>query len=121
MLVIFSTMTVCAKKPIKIGVICTLNGGFSVTGEEAWGGIQTARDIQNLVTAILVPIGINPIYLAAIFCFTCIIGMVTPPVGIVLYAAMSVVGTKMSDMFFETFKFLSPTLLVLLIIIFLLV
>ena len=74
--------------------------------------------LAPLVTAILVPIGINPIHLAAIFCFTCIVGMVTPPVGIVLYAAMSVVGTKMSDIFFDTFKFLLPALLVLLIVTF---
>lgn len=72
--------------------------------------------LAPLVTSILVPIGIHPVHLAAVFCFVCIVGMVTPPVGIVLYAALSVVGVKMSDVFFEVFKFFIPAILVLLII-----
>lgn len=72
--------------------------------------------LAPLATSILVPIGIHPIHLAAVFCFVCIVGMVTPPVGIALYAAMSVVGVKMSDIFFEIFKFFIPVILVLLII-----
>jgi len=48
MLVIFSTMTVCAQEPIKIGVICPLTGPNSSMGEEAWKGIQIARDVQNV-------------------------------------------------------------------------
>ena len=47
MLIIFSTMTVCAQEPMKIGVISPLTGGNGPFGEEYWRGIQIAIDVQN--------------------------------------------------------------------------
>ena len=74
--------------------------------------------LAPIASTILIPIGIHPLHLAAVFVFTSVLAMVTPPVGIVLYAASAVVGVSVGDMLKEIWLFFLPTLVVLLIITF---
>ena len=74
--------------------------------------------LAPLAAAILIPVGIHPFHLAAVFVFTCLIGLVTPPVGVVLYAASAVSGVSVGDMIKDVFGFLWPALVTLLIITF---
>ena len=71
-----------------------------------------------IATSILIPVGIHPIHLAAVFVFTCLLGAVTPPVGVVLYASSAVTGVQVGDVIIEIFKFFLPALIILLIIVF---
>ena len=71
-----------------------------------------------IAAAILIPIGIHPFHLSAIFVFSGVLAMVTPPVGIVLYAASAVIGLPFSNAVMEVWKFFLPALIVLLIITF---
>lgn len=71
-----------------------------------------------IAAAILIPIGVHPFHLAAVFVFTGVLAMVTPPVGIVLYAASAVVGMPFSNAIAEVWKFFVPALIVLLLITF---
>jgi len=74
--------------------------------------------LAPIATAILIPTGIHPLHLAAIFIFTGIVGMVTPPVGIVLYAASGVVGIPFGNVIREVWIFFLPVLIILLVITF---
>jgi C4-dicarboxylate transporter DctM subunit len=71
-----------------------------------------------IASAILIPMGIHPLHLAAIFVFAGVLAMVTPPVGIVLYAASAVVGIPFGNAVIEIWKFFLPALVILLIITF---
>lgn len=71
-----------------------------------------------IAAAILVPMGIHPFHLTAVFVFSGVLAMVTPPVGIVLYAASAVVGMPFSNAIMEVWKFFLPALITLLIITF---
>ena len=71
-----------------------------------------------IAASILVPVGVHPVHLAAVFVFTCLIGLVTPPVGMVLYASSAVTGVPVGDMIKNIFSFFLPALIVLLIITF---
>ena len=74
--------------------------------------------LAPIAAAILIPLGINTYHLAAIFIFTCILGMVTPPVGIVLYTASAITGVPVANIFRDIWAFFLPTLVTLLIITF---
>lgn len=71
-----------------------------------------------IASAILIPIGIHPYHLAAVFIFVCLIGLVTPPVGTVLYVSSSVSGVSVVNMFKYIVLFFIPALIVLLLITF---
>jgi C4-dicarboxylate transporter DctM subunit len=71
-----------------------------------------------MASAILIPMGIHPFHLAAIFVFAGVLAMVTPPVGIVLYAASAIVGIPFGNAVTEIWKFFLPALVILLIITF---
>jgi len=71
-----------------------------------------------IASAILIPIGINPYHLATIFIFVCLVGLVTPPVGVVLYAASAISGISVGDVFKEIIIFFIPAMVVLLLLTF---
>lgn len=71
-----------------------------------------------IANAILIPVGVHPVHLAVIFVFTTVVGLVTPPVGSVLYASSAVTGVPVGEIIMEIFSFLIPSLAVLLIITF---
>lgn len=67
---------------------------------------------------ILIPAGIHPFHLATAFLFTCMVGLVTPPVGTSLYAACSVSKTDVGDMLKDIYVLFIPAFVALLIITF---
>ncbi len=71
--------------------------------------------LAPLVSTILSPLGIHPYHLAGIFVFTCVVGLVTPPVGTVLYAASAVSKMDVSKSIKEIIIFLVPAIIVLLL------
>lgn len=74
--------------------------------------------LAPIVTSILIPVGIHPVHLAAIFVFVCVVGLVTPPVGTVLYAASAVSGVTIGNMLKEILIFFIPALVIMLLITF---
>ena len=71
-----------------------------------------------IAASILIPVGIHPFHLAAVFVFTCLLGLVTPPVGTVLYASSAVTGVPVGNIIIEIFSFFLPALIALLLITF---
>jgi len=74
--------------------------------------------LAPIAASILIPVGIHPFHLAAVFVFTCLLGLVTPPVGTVLYASSAVTGVPVGNIIVEIFSFFLPALTALLIITF---
>jgi len=74
--------------------------------------------LAPIASAILIPIGVHPYHLATVFIFICVVGLVTPPVGTVLYAASAVSGVSVGDMLKEILTFFIPAVIVLLLITF---
>jgi len=71
-----------------------------------------------IASAILIPVGIHPYHLATVFIFVCLVGLVTPPVGVVLYAASAVSGVSVGTMLKEIIILFIPAVVVLLLITF---
>lgn len=72
--------------------------------------------LAPLASTILIPLGIHPYHLAAIFVFTCVVGLVTPPVGTVLYAASAISKMNVFSSIKEILIFFIPAIVVLLIV-----
>lgn len=74
-----------------------------------------------LLTPLLVPVvmqyGIDPVHFGVIMIFTLMIGLITPPVGTVLFTIQKITGMSFAGLVRETLPFYIPLLLVLLIII----
>ena len=62
--------------------------------------------------------GLDPIHFAIIVCVNLTLGMVTPPVGGVLFVTSIVSGVKMGPMCREALPFLFTSILVLLLLTF---
>lgn len=71
-----------------------------------------------IASSILIPIGIHPYHLSAVFVFVCLVGLVTPPVGTALYVASSVSKVSVNNMVKYIVVFFIPALVVLIIITF---
>lgn len=71
--------------------------------------------LAPLVSTIFLPLGIHPYHLAGIFVFTCVVGLVTPPVGTVLYAASAISNMDVSKSMKEIGIFFIPAIIVLLL------
>jgi len=71
-----------------------------------------------LAYAILIPVGVHPYHLAAIFVSVCLIGLVTPPVGLVLYASSAISGLSVSSFLKEILIFFIPAIITILLITF---
>jgi len=74
--------------------------------------------LAPIASAILLPIGIHPCHLAGCFVLVGLIGLVTPPVGVVLYAASSVADVKVESFLKEIYLFFIPALISILIVTF---
>lgn len=74
-----------------------------------------------LLTPLLVPVvvqyGIDPVHFGVIMIFTLMIGLITPPVGTVLFTIQKITGLSFSDLVRETIPFYIPLIVVLLILI----
>jgi tripartite ATP-independent transporter DctM subunit len=74
-----------------------------------------------LLTPLLVPVvmqyGIDPVHFGVVMIFTLMIGLITPPVGTVLFTIQKITGMPFSDLVREILPFYIPLFAVLLIII----
>ncbi|WP_254277582.1 TRAP transporter large permease [Halomonas sp. 3H] len=74
-----------------------------------------------LLTPLLVPVvmqyGIDPVHFGVVMIFTLMIGLITPPVGTVLFTIQKITGMPFASLVRETLPFYIPLLAVLLIII----
>jgi tripartite ATP-independent transporter DctM subunit len=73
-----------------------------------------------IMVPILLPVtkefGIDPLHLGMVMIFNLVIGLLTPPVGLVLYVLSSVTGAPIQRVIKGTIPFLVPLLIVLLLI-----
>lgn len=80
--------------------------------------LETAPAI-TIVTPVLAPIaaqmGIDPVHLGIVICFNLVLGLITPPVGAVLFAVTSMSGMKLDKLS----KGIWPTFFIALIVLFL--
>jgi len=57
--------------------------------------------IAPLITAF----GIDPLHLGVLFCIVCVLGLITPPVGVALYGVALVARLPMERIFVATIPF----------------
>ena len=73
-----------------------------------------------IMVPILLPVtkefGIDPLHLGMVMIFNLVIGLLTPPVGLVLYVLSSVTGAPIQRVIKGTIPFLVPLVIVLLLI-----
>lgn len=74
-----------------------------------------------LLTPLLVPVvvqyGIDPVHFGVVMIFTLMIGLITPPVGTVLFTIQKITNLSFGELVRETMPFYIPLFIVLLIII----
>jgi tripartite ATP-independent transporter DctM subunit len=85
------------------------------------GTVIDATAVLVLVVPILLPIAarfdVDPIVLGVLLIVSLMIGLLTPPVGTVLYILASVAGTRVGDVFRGVVPFLVPLVVVLALVI----
>ena len=85
------------------------------------GTVIDATAVLVLVVPILLPISarfdVDPIVLGVLVIVSLMIGLLTPPVGTVLYILASVAGTRVGEVFRGVLPFLAPLVVVLVLVI----
>ncbi|MGO1410471.1 TRAP transporter large permease [Microbacterium sp. JB110] len=83
------------------------------------GTVIDATAVLVLIVPILIPIantyGVDPIVLGVVTIIALMIGLLTPPVGTVLFVTSSVSKTRIGDVFRGTVPFLVPLIVVVLL------
>ncbi|MCR4424603.1 MAG: TRAP transporter large permease [Firmicutes bacterium] len=74
--------------------------------------------LAPIATSILGPAGIHPYHLAAYFTSVCLLGLVTPPVGTVLYSACAISKEPLPGLMKDILVFFIPALALILMITF---
>jgi len=74
--------------------------------------------LAPIASVALLPLGFHPLHIASCFVLTCLIGLVTPPVGQVLYASSTVSGESIDSFLFEIYTFFIPAFISILIVTF---
>lgn len=73
-----------------------------------------------LLAPILAPVassyGIDPIHFGVVMCMNLTIGLITPPIGILLFVASNVTRTKLSDLYRSVWPFVICAIIILFII-----
>ena len=81
------------------------------------GTVVDPTAVLVLVVPILLPIsnsfGVDPIVLGVLMIVSLMIGLLTPPVGTVLYVLSSVANTKVSNVFYGSLPFIVPLVVLL--------
>ena len=84
------------------------------------GCIMESLAAINILTPILLPIamkvGIDPVHFGLVMVLNLMIGLITPPVGMVLYAVQRVANVSFEDLVKAVWIYYIPLLLVLLLI-----
>ncbi|SEJ47829.1 TRAP transporter large permease [Demequina mangrovi] len=85
------------------------------------GTVIDATAILVLVVPILLPIaaqyGVDPIVMGVVLILALMIGLLTPPVGTVLFVTAAVSGTRIGEVFRGTLPFIVPLLVIVLTVI----
>jgi tripartite ATP-independent transporter DctM subunit len=75
----------------------------------ALGMFMDATPIILMVTPVMLPliqaVGIDPVHFGVLFCIVCVIGLITPPVGVALYGVATVSKLPMERVFWATMPF----------------
>ena len=73
-----------------------------------------------LLTPILFPVamqyGIDPIHFGIVMCLNLTIGLITPPIGLVLFVASNVTGVKLSVLYKTVWPFVCVAFVVLMLV-----
>jgi len=84
------------------------------------GCIMESLAAINILTPILLPVavslGIDPVHFGLVMVLNLMIGLITPPVGMVLYAVQRVAGIPFDDLVKAVAIYFIPLLLVLFLI-----
>lgn len=86
------------------------------------GMLMDAVPLMIALAPLLAPIaktyGINDVHFGLVFVVTCLVGLVTPPVGIILFMTSSVSGIKLEPLSLAVIPFVIFMLLVILLMVF---
>lgn len=86
------------------------------------GMFMDAVPIILMVVPVMLPlvkaVGIDPIHFGVLFCIVCVIGLITPPVGVALYGVASVSKLPMERVFWATMPFFIALLLGIVVLVF---
>lgn len=79
------------------------------------GCFMDAMPIILMVTPVMLPlvqqVGIDPVHFGVLFCIVCVIGLLTPPVGMALYGVASVSRLSMEGVFWAMMPYFIALLL----------
>lgn len=86
------------------------------------GMVMDATPIILMTVPVMMPLvkglGIDPVHFGVLFCITCVIGLITPPVGVALYGVASVSRLPMERVFWATMPFFIALLAGILLMVF---
>lgn len=86
------------------------------------GMFMDATPIILMVAPVMMPMvnaaGLDPIHFGVLFCMTCVLGLITPPVGIALYGVAMVSKLPMERVFWATIPFFIALVAGLIVIVF---
>lgn len=84
------------------------------------GCLMECAPATLLLAPILYPVamsyGIDPIHFGIVFCMNLTIGLITPPIGLMLFVGSNVTGVKLSLLYKRIWPFVCTELIVLLVI-----
>jgi len=84
------------------------------------GCLMECAPATLLLAPILYPVamkyGINPIHFGVVFCMNLNIGLITPPIGLMLFVGSNVTGVKLSTLYKRIWPFVIAAITVLLIV-----
>lgn len=87
------------------------------------GMFMDAVPIILMAAPVMLPlvqaVGIDPIHFGVLFCIVCVIGLITPPVGVALYGVASVSKLPMEQVFWATMPFFLALLMGVVVLVFL--
>lgn len=83
------------------------------------GCLMECAPATLLLAPILYPVamqyGINPIHFGVVFCMNLNIGLITPPIGLMLFVGSNVTGVKLSTLYKRIWPFVGAAIAVLLV------
>ncbi|MFC4298061.1 MAG: TRAP transporter large permease [Castellaniella sp.] len=86
------------------------------------GMFMDATPIILMVAPVMMPIvaaaHIDPVHFGVLFCMTCVLGLITPPVGVALYGVASVAKLPMERIFWATLPFFLSLIVGLIFLVF---
>ena len=74
--------------------------------------------LAPIASAILLPLGFHPLHVAGVFVLICLIGLITPPVGQVLYAASMISKEPIDKCLKDVYIFFIPAVISILLVTF---